>query len=248
MSQQLEESLINTNHVIVNSKSTKTDLCHLFNYPDEKVTVIPLGVSNSIQRHEDENIEDKVLKRYSLKHKGYFIYIGTIEPRKNIATLIQAFDTFCKNVSEEFLLVLVGRNGWKTDDFYYSLSHMNYKNNVRILGYVSEDIKKILLKRARVFIYPSMYEGFGLPVLEAMSYGIPVITSNNSALAEIANSAAALIDPKSIQEITSSLENIISDEKIENKLSEAGLERVKQYTWENNAKLLHKTFTRVIGN
>ncbi len=229
--------------LIAPSESTKRDIIRIFNVPEKKIVVIYEGATEINQNAKIEDQNDNA------KFKNYFLFIGTIEPRKNLVRLIDAFIRF-RNAEVGPLataaaargptsLILAGASGWKNDDVFMAIERANVKlgkESVQYLGYVSEEEKIALLKNATAFVWPSLYEGFGLPVLEAMAVGVPVITSNVSSIPEITGDTAVLVNPENIEEIVSAIDRVVRDEALRDQLKTRGLERAKQFTWEKTAR------------
>ena len=235
-------SISRVTRLIAVSENTKRDMMRIFNVPKEKISVIYEGAP-------------KINQNDNTKFKNYFLFIGTIEPRKNLVRLIDAFIQFRQNNLQLTLhhpsrisggtgqatynLLLAGASGWKNDEVFLSIERANLKlgkGSVQYLGYVSEEEKMALLKNATAFVWPSLYEGFGLPVLEAMSVGVPVITSNVSSIPEITGDAAVLVDPESVEEIADAMKRIVEDRALREQLKTRGVARAKEFTWEKMAK------------
>ena len=161
------------------------------------------------------------------------MYVGTIEPLKNIVTLIEAWQKVRPSLREEFDLLLAGAVGWKSEDILARLQ--SGISGVEYLGYVPQHRLPELMPGATVFVYPSLYEGFGFPVVEAMAARVPVVTSNNSSLPEVAGSAAVLVDPESPQEICDSLERLLTSPASRARYSQAGWARAKAFSWKASA-------------
>ena len=212
--------------IIADSQTTKDDLVKFLQIPEEKITVIYLAPSSDFKPQDEEKIKE-VLVKYKIK-KPYVLSVATHEPRKNIQKLLDVFDKIQK---EKFglSLVLVGKYGWGPT--------LDSEKNVILTGYIPKEDLILLYCGCRVFVYPSLYEGFGLPILEAMACGAPVVTSNNSSMAEIAKDAAILVDPRSESQLKRAIEMVL-DLNLENyqKMVNASLDRARAYTWTKTAK------------
>ena len=190
---------------------------------------------------KDNYIEEekrKVLQKFDIKG-DYILYLGTIEPRKNIKSLIEAFSTYLfENEESKVTLVLAGTKGWKFQPIFKYLQNINSrlpKSQIKYVGKVSNRERNILLKNTQAFVFPSKYEGFGFPVLEAMAMKVPVLTSNNSSLREIAGEGAALlIDSEDPGDIRRSIKKILEDKILRRQLVLAGEKKVSLFTWENS--------------
>lgn len=222
-------------HAIVTvSKSAGDDIVRLLGVPSGKVHVIMNGVSPAFHPVTDKAQLDVVRTRYGLDGP-YVLYVGTIEPRKNLARLINAFRVLKKR-GLPHKLVLVGQPGWHCASIYAEVEKHNLGNDVIFTGYVPFEDLPALYSGASAMAFPSLYEGFGLPVLEAMSCGTPVVTSHSSSLAEVADGAALLVDPLSGAQIADALYRVCSDSDLAGELSEKGRARATLFTWENAAR------------
>ena len=208
----------------------------------DHITVIPYGVAHDTFRLLDESDCLPVLARHDLP-RDYLLFVGTIEPRKNLATLLQAYDSLPEAAKKAWPLVVVGGNGWLNDDLFTAMKRM--APHVRYLGYVDEAGLVALLNRATLFIYPSWYEGFGLPVLEAMACGCPVVAANRTALPEVCGDAAVLVDPGDAAAMGQTLLALLEDPATRQRLRERGLARCRRFTWEATADAHLELFTRL---
>lgn len=218
--------------IITISNSSKLDIISKFKIKKRKVSVTYLSCDlpnkSSISSKEIEDIKNK----FNIK-KEYILNIGTIEPRKNLERLIFAFEKFEKE-NKNIQLVIIGKIGWHFNRLLKLIE--NFKNKVILTGFLDRKDKAILLAGAKFFIYPSIYEGFGIPVLEAFSYGIPTITSNTSSLVEITDNAALLIDPLSINDIYKAMKRITEDNFLYNSLKQKSIEQAKKFSWREAAE------------
>ena len=190
------------------SEATRADAEKLIPGTGNLRRIVPLGVD--LQGFDIHPQETKaVLGRFSIQ-RPFVLFVGTLEPRKNVPRLIQAFDRIA-NEHPDLLLVLAGKPGWDFDDVFAAIHASKYKNRIRHLGFVGDSEKRALLVACEALVYPSLYEGFGLPVLEAMAAGAPVITSNVSSLPEVAGDAAMLVNPLSVDDIADALRTIVSN-------------------------------------
>ncbi|WKZ28511.1 MAG: glycosyltransferase family 1 protein [Patescibacteria group bacterium] len=219
--------------IIAISHSTKRDLQDIFAVPSEKIAVVHEGVEPP---PPDSWEHDPAFK------KPYLLFLGTIEPRKNVIGLVQAYTSLVERhpkVIGETELVIAGARGWKSDKTFDAIRDANRafgSERIRVLGYVPDAKKHALIAKAKVFVFPSRYEGFGLPVLEAMNVGVPVITSALSSLPEIGGRGAALlIDPNSQSELTRALKHLLEDETQRIELGRRGLERSTEFRWDKTA-------------
>ena len=183
-------------------------------------------------------------KKYSLP-ENYLLYLGTIEPRKNLVNVLKAFAKF-KEKDKKMKLVISGKLGWKSENIPELIENLGIKDDIIFTGYVDENDKVLIYKLAQIFLFPSIYEGFGMPILEAMAAGIPVITSNCSSMPEVVGEAGILINPNSYDEISNAIENIINeDDKSLQKRITLGIERSRNFTWEKSSKQLEKIYNSI---
>lgn len=224
--------------VVAISESTKADLLKIFKVPEQKIKVIYPGVVVKDGYLEEERA--KVIQKFDIRG-DYLLYIGTIEPRKNIFNLVKAFSNYIfENEEEKVSLVLAGVKGWKYQPIFQYLNDINKRltsSQIKYIGTVSNRERNILLKNCRAFIYPSLYEGFGFPVLEAMALSAPVITSDNSSLREIAGDGAAiLVNPDDIGEMRRAIKTVINDKYLRQQLISRGSLRAAEFTWEKTVE------------
>ncbi len=217
------------------SEVTAADVAGEFKINLEKINVIAPGQCSDWVKPSEMDLE-RVKKVYNLPEK-FILYVGTIEPRKNIFGLIQAFVGWQKQSANDAKLVIAGAKGWKNKRIFQLIKS---NPNIIYLGYVPDSDKPALYSLSRIFAYPSFYEGFGLPILEAFMSGVPVLTSNRSALTEVAESAAYLVDPNNQSDIAIGLERLWSDKSARNYYVEKGRERAAQFSWQESAKKFMK--------
>lgn len=233
--------------IITISNFSKREILKYIDIPEKKIEVIYPGVD--IQNQKLELREDYILKKYSLS-KGYILYVGTIEPRKNLEGLIKAYKLLLSDdkYKNKYDLVIVGKLGWKYETFFKTLENSGLQDKVKLLGYIPDEELPAIYKHASLFVYPSIYEGFGLPVLEAMAYGTPVITSNVSSLPEVAGDAALLINPHNYKEIRDGIADILSTEQLKSQLIARGKERVKRFSWTKTAEKTLEIYKEVYND
>jgi len=224
--------------IIAVSQSTKDDLVNLYKINPDKIKVIYSGVDpvSSIQYPVSSISEIK--RKYSLPER-YILYLGTLEPRKNIIGLIEAFEklnTKYQIPNTKYKLVIAGARGWLYKDIFDAANNSFAKDNIIFTGFVDDCDKPILYSRAKLFVYPSFYEGFGFPPLEAMMRGIPVITSNFSSLPEAVGDAAVMVDPYNLDELAEAMEMVLTDNGLREILIKKGFERAKKFSWQKCAK------------
>lgn len=219
--------------IIAVSESTKNDTIKYFKVKEDKIKVILEGVDDYCNIAVDESKIDEKFKIDS----PYFLALGTLEPRKNLVRLIQAFDSFLKeNPGSNFKLVLAGKKGWKYEPIFKTIEDLNLSEKVVWVGYVYIPEKIYLLSHSYCLVFPSLYEGFGLPILEAMNMGVSVVTSNVSSIPEIVIDNAVLIEPEDIDSIKEGLNKIYRNPELRQKLIERGRGIARHFTWEKSAK------------
>ena len=226
--------------VIAVSENTKRDIMELGGINPDKVKVIYSGVGEEYKKLPLINYQfsvKRVRDKYNLPER-FILYLGTIEPRKNVDGIIRAYNQLRVMSCElrDYKLIIAGARGWKSENIYREWDKSAFKNDIKFLGYVEPDDKIYLYNLASVFIYPSFYEGFGFPPLEAMACGVPVVASFASSLPEVLGQAALLVDPYNIQDMAGGLEQVLTDENLKNKLIARGLELVKQFDWKKAAR------------
>ena len=225
--------------LIAVSQSTKRDAVRLLGLPEEKITVIHSGIPHAYFSPDPEMIE-AVRVKYGIG-RPFVLFVGTIEPRKNLDLLLDAFESLPPSLREHYQLVIAGPMGWGSRHLAPRLRHVKY------LGYIPEPVLPALMAAATAFVYPSLYEGFGFPVVQAMAAGVPIITSNVSSLPEIAGGTALLIDPRSQSDLHHALSRMLTSEGLRVALSAAGRQRAEYFHWENCAKKSIAFFERVAG-
>jgi glycosyltransferase involved in cell wall biosynthesis len=219
-------------HIIAVSRFTKQRIIELLKVPEEKITVIPNGVDQRYKPRPAEEVE-QVCRGFGIRPQSYVLCVGSVEPRKNLHRLLEAWRTIHTLIAPEIDLVVTGAKG--SARVFRSVSLQALPPRVHFTGYVDEGQLPALYSGALVFVYPSLYEGFGLPPLEAMVCGAPVVTSQGSSLEEVVGSAAILVDPYRTDAIAEGILEAISDSSRLESLRRRGLERVRHLTWDRTA-------------
>ncbi|HUP27245.1 MAG TPA: glycosyltransferase family 1 protein [Chloroflexia bacterium] len=220
--------------IITVSNSARNDILRYLKVKRDKVKVIPGAVSPFFRPVTDPVQLDEVRARYNL-HQPFILYVGTIEPRKNLVRLIQAFANLKRNGSPH-KLVIVGQQGWQVAPIFDEVERLGLSNEITFTGYAPIEDLPALYTLCEVMAFPSLYEGFGLPVLEAMACGAPVLTSKTSSLVEVASGAAMLVDPLSVDDISHALCRLHAEPDLRAHLREAGLENAARFSWEATAR------------
>lgn len=230
------------NHIIAVSKATRDDVMDTYGVSGDKITVIPEAAAPRFKPQAVEALE-ATRKRYQLP-KRYLLYVGTVEPRKNLLRLLKVWERLYK-AAEAPSLVLVGKRGWLSDDFFNALDTSPARHGVIVTGYVRDEDLPALYAGATAFVFPSLYEGFGLPPLEAMACGTPVVCSNVSSLPEVVGDAALLCDPTDDGALAEALQRISRDTDLRQELRKRGLAQAAKFSWERAAQetlALYKRF------
>ena len=223
-------------HLLADSEATKADLVARYGTPPEKITVAYPGVDETLGPVHDPATVEAVKARYGITG-DYFLYLGTLQPRKNLIRLVEAFAKFeIRNLKSEIHLVLAGKRGWLYEDLFAEVRRLGLEGRVLFPGYIPDEDKAALLSGALAFIFPSLYEGFGLPVLEAQACGCPVITSTTSSLPEVAGDAALLVDPSDTTAIAACLQHIATSPALREILIERGFANARRFSWSTCAQ------------
>ncbi len=226
--------------IIAVSENTKRDIINLFGIAKDKIRVVYESVDEDYKMIKNKKLLLNIKKKYNLPDK-FILHVGTIEPRKNIPMLLRSF----KEIKEEYpgyKLVFVGKFGWKYGAVFNTIKALNIEGNVMFLGYINREDIPLIYNLAKVLVYPSLYEGFGLPPLEAMKCGTPVITSNTSSLPEVVGDAAIKVDPTNYYELTNSIRKIISNKDLRKSLINKGFKRASKFSWEVSANKMVRLY------
>lgn len=231
-------SIKNAKKIIAVSKTTKKDILKIYQLPEEKVTVIYNGFEKTKLK------SSRLLRNIP---KNYFLYVGTLQPRKNLSTLINAFNQFQKK-HPRFELVIAGKKGWLYENLFKQVFDLGLTEKVFFTDYVSDKQLEFLYSNAFAFVMPSLYEGFGIPILEAMSFACPVISSYTASLPEVGGDACLYFNPLDEKDLLEKMEILLVDKKLRNELIKKGKERIKEFSWKKCAQktlnLLIKTVNK----
>ncbi len=239
----LPKILARSAKIIAISEFTKQEILNVFpEILENKVAVTLLGVNNRFKRCEAEATTE-FKKRHSLE-RSYILAVSTIEPRKNIKTLLKAFAGIKDKIEHD--LLLVGSYGWKSKDVPELIHDLKINDRVKFTGFLDFEDLPTAYSGADLFVYPSLYEGFGLPPLEAMACGCPVITSNAASLPEAVGDAAVKINPHSVEELSNAIVELVMDSNKTNKLKDKGMEQVKKFSWERCAEETVSVYRQVL--
>lgn len=233
-------------HVLADSEATRDDLIALYDTPPSKITVLWSGVDSRFAPITGTATLQAVCDRYHLPDDPFLLSVGTVQPRKNYTRLIEALARLREDIPG-LSLVIAGGKGWLEDPIYAALDQYKLRDAVVFTGFARDEDLPALYSLARAVALPSLYEGFGLPVLEAMACGTPVVTSNLSSLPEVAGDAALLVDPLDVDALTDALRRLISDESLRASLRQRGLARAAAFTWERAARQLLGVYSQMLS-
>lgn len=221
-------------HIITISEFSKNEIANLMSYPKERITSIPLGVDERFFDQLSSEQIQSVLKTFSI-NRSFFLFIGSIQPRKNLLRLLKAHNALPKNYAREFPLVIAGKIAWDDGETFKAIKAAVAEKRCLWLNYVSDLEKRALLQATQGLAFTSLYEGFGLPILEAFASGTPVITSNCTSMPEVAQGAGILVDPHNVDDIRNALLRLIEDGSLKRNLASKGIKISKQFSWKRTA-------------
>lgn len=229
----MKRTLRRADAVVTASMFSKSEIIKYTGFDAEKITTISCGVDRNLFTDQYSVAEiEKVKQKYRIEG-DYYLYVGTLEPRKNIKRLLQAYSILVNYENSIPQLVIVGKAGWLFSDIFSTVEQLDISDKVIFTGYINEKEIPIMMNGAKIFLYPSLYEGFGMPPLEAMACGTAVITSNVASLPEVVGDCAVLVDPYNIEEIANSILNLDTDEEKREQLAYNGFQRSKMFSWNN---------------
>ena len=230
--------------IITDSRQSQNDICRYLGVERDKVVVIPCAAGQDFFPHDNAKVR-QVLKQYGIT-APYILYVGSIETRKNLPRLLEAYARLRK-WSTSWQLVIAGASKWGAGSVYEAVERLQLTACVYFTGFVDEAELPALYTGADLFVFPSLYEGFGLPVLEAMACGTPVITSNRSSLPEVAGDAAVLVDPFEVEELTYALRSVLSDPELAQELRVQGMEQAARFSWQQTARETVNVYRKVLA-
>ena len=236
-------------HLLADSEATKRDLIDRYHTRPDRISVAYPGLDPTVHRIEDQNEIARVKAKYHIDG-DYLLYLGTLQPRKNLSRLITAFHQ--ANIASQspianIQLLIAGKIGWQADPLFKQVAELGLSARVRFPGYVDALDKSALLTGAQAFVFPSLYEGFGFPILEAMACGTPVLCSNTSSLPEVAGAAAVMINPLDVASIAKGLIHILDDRSLCGNLIDRGYAQVRKFTWSACADVALTVFEQVLS-
>lgn len=239
-------SVRRAHRVIADSESTRRDLIRLWRIDPGQVVVVPLGIEPEFTPGEPDQVE--AFRRRRGLPERYLLFVGTLEPRKNVTAVVEAFAAWLRRSRRRDVhLVIAGAKGWYYDAVFARVEALQVQDRVHFAGYVPAAELPDWYRGAEGFVYPSLYEGFGLPPLESMACGTPVITSNTSSLPEVVGDAAILVDPTDVEAIAEAMERLLSDPELRRQLREAGMARARLFSWERTARETVAAYRDALG-
>lgn len=233
-----KRSILKSTHIFAISQSTKDDIVKNYDVSSSKITVTYMGYDDKVFRPQTKNKIDSIKRKYKIKD-DYIIFVGTLQPRKNIERLIEALYLVISDKGPEtrsLSLVIVGRKGWMYDQIFTKVKDLNLSSKVIFTDYVPQQDLPSLISGARAYVSPSLWEGFGIPVVEAQACGVPVIVSNISSLPEVVGDSGVLIDPENVNSIAEGIKKVVSDHKFSDNLAKKGFQNVKRFSWQKCAE------------
>lgn len=245
LEKNLRYSVDRADTIITISESSKREIIKYLNVDPNKIEIVPPGVEmEAYNRQFDKDKLMQVKDKYNLPEE-FMLYLGTLEPRKNIESIIDAFSLYKKSNEDSIKLVIAGNKGWMYESIFERVKSLNIEDQVVFTGYVDENDKPYVYEMSTIFIFPSLYEGFGIPVLEAMASKVPVITSDISSLKEVCGDAALFVNPKDLDAICDDITKLRQNPNIGKQLIEKGLTRCKNFTWEKSAAKLINIYEKL---
>jgi glycosyltransferase involved in cell wall biosynthesis len=238
-------SIARADHVIAVSEATRQDIITCYNTPADKVSVLYHGVSADFHPAHTPTALAQVREKYNLGDAPFILTVGTIQPRKNYLRLIQAFAMLPRELGVS--LVIAGGRGWDNQPLFDEVKRRKLNDQVRFTGFVADADLPALYSAATLFAYPSLYEGFGLPVLEAMACGTPVVTSNTSSLPEVVGQAGIMVSPTDVESMAGSLEQALTDEAQRQRLAAAGKAQAATFNWQHTATQLLELYEGLLS-
>lgn len=245
LSRVVPRSVARADRVLADSEATRADLISYLGTPPEKVTVLYSGVQPRFRPEAEPGERERLQTRYGIGERPYVLSVGTLQPRKNYPRLIRAFAQLTNRSTTDpsIQLLIAGGRGWLYDDIYTEAA--KHPGRVRLMGFVDEADLPALYRGAALFVFPSLYEGFGLPVLEAMACGVAVICADGSSLPEVAGEAALLVDPYDEDGLAKAMAQVLEDEELRREMAGRGLEQATRFTWDRSARQLLAAFDRM---
>lgn len=227
------------------SNNSKKEIQKICKVRDSKIVITPNGIKNKL-RESNPHIWNLFKNEKLIKDK-YLLYVGTLEPGKNLTRLVQSFEILKTKYNLNHQLVITGKKGWQYNEIFKTVEKLKIEKSVIFTDYVSNEILYHLYKNAELFIFPSLYEGFGLPVLEAMALGLPAIVSNTSSMPELVGNACRLVDPYAIEEIADEVFHVLNDAELRQQMVRHGKLQAQKFNWQDSAKIAFNEISKVVA-
>lgn len=240
---EMAKTVNNSSHIITISENSKKEIIDYYKLDPKKITIVNPAIDHQVFKPQPAKKVEVVKSKFKINGK-YILYTGTLEPRKNILGILNAYSCLPKKIKGEYTLVLAGGKGWRDESIYKRLEELR-EEKIIVTGYVADDDLPPLYTGASVFVYPSLYEGFGMPPLEAMACGVPVITSNNSSLPEVVGKAGIMIEAEDTKALSTNIAKVLTNNSQAKQMSVNGLEQAKKFDWSVGAKNLLKVIQDV---
>ena len=237
---QMPAAALKADLIVASSYSTKDAVITEFNVKRQNIFVIPLAAGNTLSTSSFDSLE-----RHDID-KPYFLFVGTLEPRKNLANLLNAYAILSNSIKSKAIFVIAGGKGWGGLNLKEMIAQLDLTENVKVLGYVDDKTLATLYSNAQFLVMPSLYEGFGLPLVEAMSYGAPVLTANNSSMPEVACNAGLLVDALDVKSVADGLKEMITNNELRERLAKNAKLNASRFSWDESAIKLIKVFEKAI--
>ncbi len=233
----LPQALQQANIVITASQCSKEDILEYFGavITEDRIRVIPLAANERYRQIDNQDLINNVKNSYGID-RHYILFVGTLEPRKNIVSLIRAYSILPDYLKHDHLLVICGKKGWYFGEIFMMVEELGLEDKIVFTDYVPDEDVPLLMNGAKIFVYPSFYEGFGLPPLEAMACGTPVISSNVSSLPEVVWDAGILVNPKDVEELSDAIQEVLVNDQLRTQLSEKGLMQASKFSWQKTTE------------
>lgn len=231
----IKRGIMAAEKIIAVSEATKNDITTLFDIDPKKVAVIHLGIDRTFRPITEKKKVAAVLKKYGIDSK-YILYVGRIQKRKNVKRLIQAFHILRKKMNIQHKLVLVGKRMWEYNEAFEEIERLNIGDDVIKLGHIAYSDLPYLYNGGEVFVFPSLFEGFGFPPLEAMACGTPVVASNATSIPEVLGDAALMVDPYNVEELADKLFLLLTNQQLRREMTQKGCSKASTFSWAETAK------------
>lgn len=239
LSSQVKKTIARSTKIITISKNSQDEIVDFYKIPRSKTAIINPGVDLSVFFHYPDEAIARIKARYGI-HGKYILFVGNIEPRKNLKNLLLAYETLPDALRKEYSLLLVGARGWLDNEIFDIIERLRINGNFiqQPVGYVKDEDRAALFSGASLFVYPSLYEGFGIPPIEAMACGVPVITSDNSSLPEAVGSAAVMVPADSVKKLANAMQKVLTNPEMSKVMIEEGFKQAERFSWHAEAKKL----------